>query len=661
MIVLKAGSGRVTMAGGCVRWLVAGLVTLAVFAAATWVSGTLILVRLLPWGDVRWPAAFGIGAVAAAFAGLGGQSWATAAKENDSKDAAGEASRSAFVIGDNPGIVSTGDSAVIVQHQSQRAAVLSPAAMAPPACVNAAPGLENLPELPGLFVGRAAELERLTEALADGDAVVQAVHGLGGIGKSTLAARYAATHRADFDVIWWITADSPAAIDAGLAALAGRLQPGRGEVLPIAALRDRALDWLASHGRWLVVLDNVTDPSHAKALLAQAPAGRFVITSRRATGWYGIAALVRLDVLSPDEASQLLTAIITHARPAGQVRLDGAEALCAELGYLALAIEQAGAYVAETAITPGEYRQLLAEYPSGMHSQTAEGVDAQRTIARTCRVTLDHLAATPAAGDVLRVLAFYAPDAIPRRLLDRLADPLQLTTAIGRLAGYNMITVTGGHLSVHRLVQAVTRTPDPADPHRTLDAIDRARATATAQLKAAVPADRQNPAHWPAWRALLPHVEALAACTTAQTDTFNTVRLLNETAAFMRGQGLLYRAIALLERSLASCRRILGEDHPGTLTSRNNLAMTYQDAGDLTRAIPLFEATLSDRIRILGNDHPNTLTSRNNLAGAYRDAGDLTRAIPLLEATLNDCNRILGEKHQITSAVRSNLQKATRG
>lgn len=50
-----------------------------------------------------------------------------------------------------------------------------------------------------------------------------------------------------------------------------------------------------------------------------------------------------------------------------------------------------------------------------------------------------------------------------------------------------MITTGDGVLAVHRLVQAVTRTPDPADPHRTPAAIDQARAQATAQLNAATP------------------------------------------------------------------------------------------------------------------------------------------------------------------------------
>ena len=82
--------------------------------------------------------------------------------------------------------------------------------------------------------------------------------------------------------------------------------------------------------------------------------------------------------------------------------------------------------------------------------------------------------------------------------------------------------------------------------------------------------------------------------------------------------------------------RVLGADHPDTLTSRNNLACAYQAAGDLGRAIPLLEQALADGVRVLGADHPDTLASRNNLAGAYQAAGDLGRAIPLYEQTLAD-------------------------
>ena len=66
---------------------------------------------------------------------------------------------------------------------------------------------------------------------------------------------------------------------------------------------------------------------------------------------------------------------------------------------------------------------------------------------------------------------------------------------------------------------------------------------------------------------------------------------------------------------------MLGPDHPDTLTSRNNLALAYQEAGRAAEAIPLHEQTLAALERVLGPDHPYTLGSRNNLAAAHRAAG----------------------------------------
>ncbi|MFD7025227.1 tetratricopeptide repeat protein [Promicromonospora sukumoe] len=56
---------------------------------------------------------------------------------------------------------------------------------------------------------------------------------------------------------------------------------------------------------------------------------------------------------------------------------------------------------------------------------------------------------------------------------------------------------------------------------------------------------------------------------------------------------------------------------------RNDLASAHNSAGDVRRAVLSFEQTLTDCERVLGPDHPNTLTSRNNLAHAYGSAGNL--------------------------------------
>jgi Tetratricopeptide repeat len=80
------------------------------------------------------------------------------------------------------------------------------------------------------------------------------------------------------------------------------------------------------------------------------------------------------------------------------------------------------------------------------------------------------------------------------------------------------------------------------------------------------------------------------------------------------------------------------------VTGRSNLAGANESAGRLGEAIGLYERTLADCERLLGPDHPDTLTSRSNLAGAYESAGGLGDAIRLFEQTLADSERLLGPR-----------------
>ena len=552
------------------------------------------------------------------------------------------------------GTVRTGDNAPAVQ--------LPPEAFVPAAEVEAPPGLDNLPVRPATFVGRARELERLDTALSaggGGQAVIQAVHGLGGIGKSTLATHWAATRPHGHAPVRWINADSPAAVQQGLADLATALQPALAKALTAEALAERGAQWLATHTGWLIVLDNVNDPADIAGLLARARGGRFLITSRLATAWTNATTVLRLDILDPDESLDLFTRITTAQHPGRD--LDGAADLCEELGHLPLAIEQAAAYLAQNPLTtPRAYLALLTRYPAAMYRHGAATTPAERTIARIWNITLGRITdLQPTAADLLRTLAWYAPDHIPTTLTGP-ADPPTQNAALGLLTAYSMITPdpATGTLSIHRLVQALARTPDPDDPHRTPHHITQAREQATSNLHTALPTTWNTPATWPTWRTLLPHIDALADHTTHETDTDTTANILNRTGAFLDNQGQPARAIRHLQRALADCIRVLGEDHPDTLTSRNNLAAAYQSAGDLNRAIPLHEQTLTDRTRVLGEDHPDTLASRNNLAAAYRAARRLLEAIAMFQRALQGMVRVLGDNHPVTRTTRNNLASA---
>ena len=87
-------------------------------------------------------------------------------------------------------------------------------------------------------------------------------------------------------------------------------------------------------------------------------------------------------------------------------------------------------------------------------------------------------------------------------------------------------------------------------------------------------------------------------------------------------------------------------------------SVAYETSGDVVRAVPLYERTLEDRVRVLGEDHPDTLLSRNNLAYAYQVSGDVMRAMPLYEQALAGCLRVLGEDHPTTKTVRANISIA---
>jgi tetratricopeptide (TPR) repeat protein len=141
-------------------------------------------------------------------------------------------------------------------------------------------------------------------------------------------------------------------------------------------------------------------------------------------------------------------------------------------------------------------------------------------------------------------------------------------------------------------------------------------------------------------------------------DHPDTLSSRNDLASAYWVAGRVAEAIPLHQRTLADMERVLGPDHPHTLQSRGNLATAYQDAGRVAEAIPLHERNLADMERVLGPDHPHTLASRGNLATSYQKAGRVAEAISLNERNLADRERVLGPDHPHTLATRNNLATA---
>ena len=115
---------------------------------------------------------------------------------------------------------------------------------------------------------------------------------------------------------------------------------------------------------------------------------------------------------------------------------------------------------------------------------------------------------------------------------------------------------------------------------------------------------------------------------TAPVDKEDVIKLIDlrmTLAALYKSQGDYTRARLLYEDCFRKREEVLGDKHPDTLASLNNLALLCQSQCDYTRAQSLYEDCLRKRKEVLGDKHSDTLASQNNLAGLYQSQGDFTR------------------------------------
>ena len=121
-----------------------------------------------------------------------------------------------------------------------------------------------------------------------------------------------------------------------------------------------------------------------------------------------------------------------------------------------------------------------------------------------------------------------------------------------------------------------------------------------------------------------------SGCKALGEDHPDTADSYNNLAATLGDQGKYAEAEAMHRRALAIRLKALGEDHPDTATSYNNLAVTLGSQGKYAEAEAMHRRALAIRLKALGEDHPDTAISYNNLAVTLRDQGKHAEAEPLL-------------------------------
>lgn len=187
------------------------------------------------------------------------------------------------------------------------------------------------------FVGRNTELRRLAQLMVSSTnnmhRKVCLLHGIGGVGKSQLAAEFARKNQENFSAIFWIVGNSKERLKRSIAALAQRLPPHQIPMEMIISLSKDAtpdfdtiakgvLEWFSkrSNDKWLLIFDNVDreysaqseDPEafNIKEYLPEADQGSILITSRLTSMWHLAGSSLTLEPLGQLQGELLLNSVV---------------------------------------------------------------------------------------------------------------------------------------------------------------------------------------------------------------------------------------------------------------------------------------------------------------------------------------------------------------
>lgn len=665
------------------RWLLAG--PLAGLGAAAGVIAALPDTHHTSW----WIAACGAGSGLAALIGL------LPSHHHDTKDLTStginaetlKASRQGVVIGQQ--YASEGGIAVGNLRQSNLNATLQPARDVHIGTLIVNPNspdllplkqrrIWNIPTPVSSFTGRQVELDLLHQQLAaDKSAALvptTAIYGLGGIGKTQLALAYASQWRAEYELGWWIPAETPLGILGALTELATAL--GLPHDLSPKLLASRVRNELSDRGRWLLVFDNALDYASISDFLPRMGEGHILITSRNPS-WRGVGEPLQIDVMSQHEAVDFLKA------RTGEIDQESAAELADALGFLPLALEQAAEYANSFLIyhphPVARYMEIFQERRQEL-LRRGRPLAYEGTVDATFSLSVDKIAADDiGAIRLLEICAHLAPEEIPlASLLDVPAllpppldgaaqDPFILEETMGAFLRTGiLIPDANGKMSIHRLMQTIIieRLSEETRIERQGQAISL--------INALMPDNTWEPRHWPRCVELLTHAEAVVKPRgNMPAPSAELGSLLTKLGTFLWARGLgLDRAAEMHRMALAVYNQLHQGDHEDIARGMYDLAADLRDLGQAKQSQKLHESVLEMRQRLYPGDHPEIARSLNALAidmselGANEEARGLhERALamrerlysgdhPDLATSLNDLAVDLRVSHRTVAAMR---------
>jgi tetratricopeptide (TPR) repeat protein len=515
------------------------------------------------------------------------------------------------------------------------------------------------------FTGRESVLNQLQDTLHFRQVV--ALSGLGGMGKTQIAAQYALSHRYEYQAVLWCLADGLESLHSGLVAMAHTLGlPETPEQrIAIAAVKG----WLATHTHWLLVLDNADELRIVGELITLAKGGeRHILLTTRAQMTEPYAKSVVINEISREEGIHFLlrraldkphdkNGEVQDYKPTDKTNVGK---LVDMLGALPLALDQAGAYIRETQCGLEGY---LARYQTDGYTLLQERgtlfseQNHSESVAITWLLSFEKITAeNPTAIEILYLCAFLHPDNIPEEIFQD-ADLLALDKALKVILKYSFVQRNPKTkiLTIHRLVQTILR-------HEMDEATQRGWAEKAVLAVTRVFPDPEALSNRSTCERLLPCAQTCAELIDKWAlKSEEAGHLLNQIGYYLRNaKGDNEQAKPLYERALAIWEKAHGEEHPDIAQSLNNLAEIYKAQGSSEQAKPLYERALAIWEKAHGEEHPLVATNLNNLAVLYKAQNDIEQAKALYERALAIREKVFVQEHPLIAISLNNLAEVYR-
>jgi tetratricopeptide (TPR) repeat protein len=498
------------------------------------------------------------------------------------------------------------------------------------------------------FLGRDTELAALREHFRRSQTpaalvAAQTIFGLGGIGKTRLAVEYALRFDETYDALLFVSAETPSILNANLSRLA------RPEALALCDAaeedetrqREAVLRWLETERGWLLILDNVDSEDSAqavRALLPQLSNGHVLITSRIADWTEGVKPLA-LGVL-PEQASveYLLQKCVTRREEPDDA--STAAALANDVGFLALALEQAAAFINKQGLSFREYRERWQHEDAGVRSWFDEGLMRYpRSVATTWETSFAEL--DEGARALLRLLCWFSTEPAPRGLFRtteaaeivraRLgATRIRLLPALKELADYTLVRYSGDDaVAIHRLVQEVTRArlPEPEQRREWLaDSLYVVNAFATG--------NPHEPRTWKVWEPLRPHILAISDWAEKSQIAEPTGRLLNQLGILFLRKAALSEAERCMSRALRLRASFYGPGSVEAAVVEGNLGTVCERLDQFAAAEEHYKRALTIFRKHGRSDSDEAANVLNNLAALYVDMNRFDEAATTIKEAM---------------------------